>query len=200
MLEDRTVREGEQVTLKCQCIGNPMPQVSWKKNNEDIKRGEEVTSTINEGEARLNIVQVFQEDEGTYRCMAVNTVARASTECHLTIEVPEPTYELSDESSGSSSSHKVINISSDVDVLESLNYPQHNSNLPHLPLHRPIIPTKIHLLHPKGTWKKPGSQNWTKIVFNRQGSKADWEVNLFEDLQYRFYILTGSRFFKIIKK
>ncbi|XP_060592725.1 limbic system-associated membrane protein-like isoform X7 [Ruditapes philippinarum] len=73
---DKTVREGETVTLVCNVTGVPTPDVTWYKlPNEGSQKKERIGTT---GEV-LIIHNVSRYCDGTYECVAYNNVEPAVT-------------------------------------------------------------------------------------------------------------------------
>ncbi|XP_062906278.1 cell adhesion molecule 2b isoform X1 [Mobula hypostoma] len=70
-------REGDELRLECQAIGNPEPEaVKWKKDGADLPDPERM---IVEGNV-LIISALNKTDNGTYYCEAANTMGHNSAE------------------------------------------------------------------------------------------------------------------------
>ena len=63
------VTEGDNVTLSCNVIGFPAPSITWTKD------GSVLTSF-----GGLTITSVNRTDSGEYRCVAINSVANATSD------------------------------------------------------------------------------------------------------------------------
>ncbi|KAI1883426.1 hypothetical protein AGOR_G00231310 [Albula goreensis] len=59
---------GQNITLECFALGNPIPEIHWRKVDSELPANTE----IGMGGALLHIFNVQMEDEGTYECEAVN--------------------------------------------------------------------------------------------------------------------------------
>ncbi|XP_070491882.1 lachesin-like [Chironomus tepperi] len=64
------VKEGEAVTLLCSADGFPRPEITWRRNNEELMP----TRGFNFKGANLTILQVKKEDRGHYVCEASNGI------------------------------------------------------------------------------------------------------------------------------
>ena len=79
-IQDKTVTEGDDVTLSCNASGMPSPMVSW------IKVGSHMRSNRNE----LVLANINRSGAGEYRCEASNECGNASqtagifVQCKLT--------------------------------------------------------------------------------------------------------------------
>ena len=81
--------EGQDVVFHCLVEGNPIPRVSWTKNEEELN----VTASLRLSSAIINethtltITDVHLTDAGQYRCLANNSVApTTSSAATLTVE------------------------------------------------------------------------------------------------------------------
>ncbi|XP_062906279.1 cell adhesion molecule 2b isoform X2 [Mobula hypostoma] len=78
-------REGDELRLECQAIGNPEPEaVKWKKDGADLPDPERM---IVEGNV-LIISALNKTDNGTYYCEAANTMGHNSAEYILFVYDP----------------------------------------------------------------------------------------------------------------
>ncbi|XP_026866901.2 contactin 1b isoform X2 [Electrophorus electricus] len=59
---------GQNVTLECFALGNPLPHVRWRKLDADLPPNYEVSMNG----ALLHLINVQYEDEGSYECEALN--------------------------------------------------------------------------------------------------------------------------------
>ncbi|XP_061085744.1 contactin 1b [Conger conger] len=66
---DTTALLGQNITLECFALGNPIPEVRWRKVDAELPTNIE----FGLGGALLHIFNVQFEDEGTYECEALNT-------------------------------------------------------------------------------------------------------------------------------
>ncbi|XP_026808599.1 uncharacterized protein LOC113550868 isoform X2 [Rhopalosiphum maidis] len=73
---------GENFTLSCDLRGNSMSDVTWYKNDVEVKPGDRVTSSLDNLAARLSISNLESADTGVYTCVArcESGVTRCSTE------------------------------------------------------------------------------------------------------------------------
>ncbi|NWT65536.1 TITIN protein, partial [Prunella himalayana] len=90
-LKNKTVTEGESVTLECQISGHPQPTVTWYREDYKIESSMDFQITFKAGLARLVIREAFAEDSGRFTCTATNKAGSVSTSCHLHVKVTEET-------------------------------------------------------------------------------------------------------------
>ncbi|KFV66309.1 Titin, partial [Dryobates pubescens] len=88
-LKNKTVTEGESVTLECHISGHPQPTVTWYREDYKIENSMDFQITFKEGLVRLVIREAFAEDSGRFTCTATNKAGSVSTSCHLHVKVSE---------------------------------------------------------------------------------------------------------------
>ncbi|KAF1662939.1 Titin, partial [Aptenodytes patagonicus] len=88
-LKNKTVTEGESVTLECHISGHPQPTVTWYREDYKIESSMDFQITFKAGLARLVIREAFAEDSGRFTCTATNRAGSVSTSCHLYVKVSE---------------------------------------------------------------------------------------------------------------
>jgi len=106
-LNDRTVKDGESVTLKCVVAGDPEPQIEWSKNGSIVHSSKEISLKYKAGVATLTIEEVFPEDAGEYICKATNSVGVASTKCKLQVSGKSKDKKETDAKKGDSKPPKI---------------------------------------------------------------------------------------------
>lgn len=82
------VTEGEKFAVSCRVTATPKPTVLWYLNDEKLDQETDDVYKISvdsEGLCTLSISEVFPEDEGIYRCEAVNVHGRDTTEVDLLV-------------------------------------------------------------------------------------------------------------------
>ncbi|NXE21879.1 TITIN protein, partial [Ardeotis kori] len=88
-LKNKTVTEGESVTLECHISGHPQPTVTWYREDYKIESSMDFQITFKAGLARLVIREAFAEDSGRFTCTATNKAGSVSTSCQLYVKVSE---------------------------------------------------------------------------------------------------------------
>uniref|UniRef100_A0A8B9E6Z9 Ig-like domain-containing protein n=1 Tax=Anser cygnoides TaxID=8845 RepID=A0A8B9E6Z9_ANSCY len=78
-LKNKTVTEGESVTLECHISGHPPPTVTWYREDYKIESSMDFQITFKAGLARLVIREAFAEDSGRFTCTATNKAGSVST-------------------------------------------------------------------------------------------------------------------------
>ncbi|XP_060154139.1 myosin light chain kinase, smooth muscle isoform X4 [Globicephala melas] len=82
VLKDCTVVEGQDFVLQCSVQGTPVPRITWLLNGQPIQYAH---STCEAGVAELHIQDALPEDEGTYTCLAENTLGQVSCSARVTV-------------------------------------------------------------------------------------------------------------------
>lgn len=83
-LKDVCVFEGKSVRLDCIIVGHPEPEVIWYHNNVPVKESEDVQLLFQGDLCSLIIQEVFMEDIGEYKVIAINIAGEANSKCTLT--------------------------------------------------------------------------------------------------------------------
>ena len=68
-LSDITVDDGKSAILECCIMGNPVPQIVWRKNGLVIGQMFDFKQTYIDNLARLEISKVCVQDSGCYECV-----------------------------------------------------------------------------------------------------------------------------------
>lgn len=72
-IRDKAYNVGDSCTLHVHVIGNPMPAVSWYRNDELLTDGGRVrTSHTEDGRHSLTVLSTKPNDFGVYKCVARN--------------------------------------------------------------------------------------------------------------------------------
>ncbi|XP_065732103.1 myosin light chain kinase, smooth muscle isoform X2 [Phocoena phocoena] len=82
VLKDCTVVEGQDFVLQCSVQGTPVPRITWLLNGQPIQYAH---STCEAGVAELHIQDALPEDDGTYTCLAENTLGQVSCSARVTV-------------------------------------------------------------------------------------------------------------------
>nr|XP_054753173.1 muscle M-line assembly protein unc-89-like [Lytechinus pictus] len=90
VLTDCIVPDGSPVELACEVIGTPPPVINWYHNGGIIKPSRYFRMSYDDGIARLQINEVFQEDGGEYVCEAFNNAGRISCSGILNVQGKRP--------------------------------------------------------------------------------------------------------------
>ncbi|XP_041374354.1 myosin light chain kinase, smooth muscle-like isoform X3 [Gigantopelta aegis] len=85
-LSDQRCRDGESVTMECEVHGDPRPQITWYKDGEEVLDSQDFQISMIGDVCKLQLTEVFPEDEGHYWCQAINSAGEVTTECQLTVE------------------------------------------------------------------------------------------------------------------
>ncbi|XP_026167526.1 contactin-1a-like [Mastacembelus armatus] len=79
---DTTALVGQNVTLECFALGNPVPEIHWKKINGILP----VSHEVRMAGTQLHLYNVQFEDGGTYQCEAVNSRGKDFHTSRVSIE------------------------------------------------------------------------------------------------------------------
>ncbi|VDK72606.1 unnamed protein product, partial [Litomosoides sigmodontis] len=80
------VKEGENVQLKCIISGSPLPSVQWKRNDAIIENNERYSIICDDGICILRILNVTEEDNAIFSCVAINLFGSTETQSRLIVE------------------------------------------------------------------------------------------------------------------
>ncbi|GFT67998.1 hypothetical protein NPIL_385641 [Nephila pilipes] len=87
---DSIVTEGKKHQIECQVFGNPLPLVSWFKDNVCIDYSMDYSITYNNGYCTLRIEEASPDHQGRYTCRAVNQVGQAACDANLKVQTITP--------------------------------------------------------------------------------------------------------------
>ncbi|XP_056138665.1 contactin-1a-like isoform X2 [Lampris incognitus] len=73
---------GQNITLECFALGNPIPEIRWKKLDGELPSGYEVSSMG----THLHLYNVQFEDAGTYKCEAINSKGKDYHTARVSVE------------------------------------------------------------------------------------------------------------------
>lgn len=79
---DTTALVGQNITLECFALGNPVPEIHWKKLEGQLPLSHEVRMVG----AHLHLYNVQFEDAGTYQCEAVNSRGKDYHAARVSVE------------------------------------------------------------------------------------------------------------------
>ncbi|CAO4383374.1 unnamed protein product [Caenorhabditis nigoni] len=80
---------GEKIDLKCPVLGNPTPEVYWKKGDDDIEIDGKHYELIGDV---LRIKSVTEKDTGAYTCLAINDAGQLRTNYAVDV-IGKPTFD-----------------------------------------------------------------------------------------------------------
>ncbi len=84
-MRDQHVDEGNPATFFCKIQGSPEPVIQWYYNNQAIKPSKYFRMTSQNGVHTLYITGAFPEDQGVYRCQALNQAGEVTCIAHLKV-------------------------------------------------------------------------------------------------------------------
>ncbi|KAK6627495.1 hypothetical protein RUM44_009973 [Polyplax serrata] len=98
-LRDQTVVEGKTVLLECVIVGQPEPEVIWYRDGEPVKESDDILLLFQGDHCSLLIKDVYVEDAGVYKVVAINCAGEVSSCCRLRVnpakeEETEPEAEV----------------------------------------------------------------------------------------------------------
>ncbi|NXL92305.1 ROBO3 protein, partial [Alectura lathami] len=82
--QNQAVLVDETAEFPCEALGDPQPTACWRKEDGELPAGRWELLADN----TLKISQVRAEDEGTYTCVAENSVGRSEASGTLVVRVP----------------------------------------------------------------------------------------------------------------
>ncbi|XP_026742306.1 titin-like isoform X13 [Trichoplusia ni] len=91
--QELTVKENGTIKLVAKVTGNPVPSITWYRNNNIITPSDNVTQNFDGENIELIISKVDSEiDSGDYKCVASNSAGKASHGARVTIDVDKVTF------------------------------------------------------------------------------------------------------------
>lgn len=85
-LQDKQVKEGDNLTLDVKVPTECMAQVKWYKDDQELKEDYHI-AVISAGEMHaVNIFSVSVKDEAVYCCVATNSAGSVHTDCEVLVE------------------------------------------------------------------------------------------------------------------
>lgn len=84
-LKDVSIFEGKPVRLDCVIVGQPEPEVIWYHNERPVKESADVQLLFQGDRCSLIIQEVYQEDAGHYKVVAINSAGETSSSCELKV-------------------------------------------------------------------------------------------------------------------
>ncbi|XP_047520184.1 obscurin isoform X6 [Pieris napi] len=79
-LREVTADEGQPLTLSAPFVGNPVPEVSWSKDGQDLKPNDRILLTCDGKRVGLEINPIEKPDAGVYSVKLVNPMGEDKTE------------------------------------------------------------------------------------------------------------------------
>lgn len=87
------MKENGTIKLIAKVTGNPVPTITWYRNNVIITPSENVTQNFDGENIELIITNVDSEiDSGDYKCVASNSAGKSSHGARVTIDVEKVTF------------------------------------------------------------------------------------------------------------
>ncbi|CEF63978.1 Unc-89 [Strongyloides ratti] len=163
-LTNTSVIEGNEIVLKCQLIGKPVPFITWYKDGLKLLMNNRMLQYVDRhGNVRFNILQARLDDSGEYTCEAQNLDKKNNlkdfTHCTVTVNESELTI--------LSASPAVLNRNNKVTKSSSSGKLKNTS--PPVILRKPSPITKIH----------EGNKELIEVEINEDSNaKVEW---MFED-------------------
>ena len=72
-----TKTEGDYIVLPCNATGNPVPTISWTRDESPVITSERIS--ISDDKKQLTITNVKRTNSGEYRCVANNSLGDATS-------------------------------------------------------------------------------------------------------------------------
>ncbi|CAB3399163.1 unnamed protein product [Caenorhabditis bovis] len=88
--KDTTVDAGTSVYFDCKVSGEPQPQITWKRKNDQMPVARSMIAKDNRG---LRIEKVQPTDEGEYVCYARNPAGQIEASAQLRVQAP-PSFKV----------------------------------------------------------------------------------------------------------
>lgn len=86
--EEVTVKQKETIVLTAKVYGNPVPEITWLRNNKPLQPSDRIVEEFDGENITLRITNADSEtDSGDYKCIASNIVGKSSHGARVTIDV-----------------------------------------------------------------------------------------------------------------
>lgn len=91
--QEQNIPEKGTLLLKAKVIGNPVPEVMWLRNNKPLEPSSNVKQVYDGENIELVITSMNSEvDAGDYKCIANNSIGKASHGARVTVDVEKVTF------------------------------------------------------------------------------------------------------------
>lgn len=91
--EELTVKQNATIKLSAKVIGNPVPEITWLRNNKPLKPSQKIKCSFDGENIELVILSADSEiDSGDYKCIASNLMGKASHGARVTIDVEKVVF------------------------------------------------------------------------------------------------------------
>lgn len=88
--EENLVKQNGRILLTARVIGNPVPEITWLKDNRPLHSSEIIKQSYDGEHIQLIIESANSEtDTGDYKCVASNSFGRASHGARVTVDVDD---------------------------------------------------------------------------------------------------------------
>lgn len=88
--EENVVKQNGRILLAARVIGNPVPEITWLKDNRPLHSSDRIKQTYDGENIQLQIDSADSEiDTGDYKCVASNSFGRASHGARITVDVDD---------------------------------------------------------------------------------------------------------------
>ncbi|KAK3567501.1 hypothetical protein QTP86_019952 [Hemibagrus guttatus] len=85
-----TIQEGKSLNLTGNVWGDPLPEVSWLKNDKELVPDDHITLKLEHGKfASINIASVNSTDSGKYALLVKNKYGKEAGEFTVSVYIPE---------------------------------------------------------------------------------------------------------------
>lgn len=86
--EEVTIKQKETIVLMAKVTGNPVPDITWLRNNKPLHPSDRIKTEFDGANLTLTILNADSEtDSGDYKCIASNVVGKACHGARVTIDV-----------------------------------------------------------------------------------------------------------------
>ncbi|XP_013412438.1 muscle M-line assembly protein unc-89 isoform X2 [Lingula anatina] len=117
-LKDMVAVDGKPMSLQCQFSAVPEPTVTWYKKGKPLTEDADFKLYFQDGVAKLEIMEVFPEDEGEYDCVAKNEFGEAKCSCRMDVKANRPVEGKDPSVSANIESVLEDSVTTDTDVVD----------------------------------------------------------------------------------
>lgn len=86
-LKDVRCCDGDSVRLECHVESKPEPNITWEKDGNKLQQNaDDFSTSYDDGRAILSIKRVYPEDEGVYKCIAINSIGKTVSSACIIVD------------------------------------------------------------------------------------------------------------------
>lgn len=156
--QEKNVLQGETVRLLAKVSGNPVPKITWLKNNKPLQPSERVQLSYDGENIELIILDAdTNKDTGDYKCIATNPIGKASHGSKIIVDLEKITFTKNLKKTVTIQESETLILECETSHPVSTNWSHNNNNVSGMDHREVIHDGKLHkLIIKKSTVKDHG--------------------------------------------